>query len=87
MISFYFSLFHFSLFRSENQNVKNENGEVKNKNRNLNQKAKWQSENQKVKKMNGKVKNKNEITICPPPPVLPYKTNKAACLDNFFVRL
>ena len=45
--------------RSENQNVKNENGKVKNKKRNLNRKAKRRSENQKVK-------NKNEITIWPP---------------------
>ena len=42
------------------------NGKVKNKNRILNQKAKWRSENQKVKNKNGKVKNKNEITIWPP---------------------
>ena len=92
MISFYFSLFHFSLFRSENQNVKNENGEVKNKNRNLNQKAKWQSENQKVKKMNGKVKNKNEITICPPPPCFRTKPIKlrvsiiSLCVYRWFSR-
>ena len=46
----------------ENQNVKNENGKVKNKNRI----AKWRSENQNVKNKNGKVKNKNEITMCPP---------------------
>ena len=39
------------------QNVINENGKVKNKNRILHRKAKWRSENQNVK--NEKVKNKN----------------------------
>ena len=53
-------------WQNENQNVINENGKVKNKNRILNRKAKWRSENQKVKNKNGKVKNKNEITIWPP---------------------
>ena len=46
-------------WRSENQNVKNGNGKVKNKNRILNRKAKWRSESQNVKNENGKVKNKN----------------------------
>ena len=39
---------------SENQNVKNGNGKVKNENR----KAKWWSENQNVENENGKVKKK-----------------------------
>ena len=33
---------------------------VKNKNGNLNRKAKWRSENQNAKSENGKVKSKNE---------------------------
>ena len=63
-----------------------------NKNRNINQKAKWRTENQKVKNKNGKVKNKNEITMWPrwasryfPPPLLPLST--PATHSNFFQEL
>ena len=38
--------------------LKNEKGKVKNKNGNLNRKAKWRSENQNVENENGKVKTK-----------------------------
>ena len=44
---------------SENQNVKNGNGKVKNKN----PKAKWWSENQNVKNENGKVKKKKDRNL------------------------
>ena len=38
---------------------------MKDKNENLNRKAKWRSKKKKVKNKNEKVKNKKEITKCP----------------------
>ena len=59
LVSFSNSKYRLKL-RSENPEVKNKTGKLKNNNRNLNWKAKWRIGNQNVKNKNGKVKNQHQ---------------------------